>query len=216
MVVKETKKYPNSENDYDHGINTYDFEGKVKILKCQEYVDLINKIKTLTHQLKISEKEILNKTYEIAELEKDYSQTINELNNECEENIQNIQFMRSTAKDKSNQISKLKKEIKDQKYYDEFLKNLENTQHKKIKELDQQHNDKIEKIYYKFNEDLKKYITVNELQKIALKQILKLGFIDMLRMKHKKIVKNQIKELDQKPIENEYLTENKDTKQISK
>ena len=43
-------------------------------------------------------------------------------------------------------------------------------------------------------------ITINQPQNTALKQILELGFVDMLINKHKKIAKDQIKELDSKPV----------------
>lgn len=205
MVVKEINKYPNSEDGFNYGIKiskTDDLEGKVKILKCKEYMGLINEIKALEQQLKVSEKEVLNKTYEIAKLEKGYTQTIDELNRECDENIQNIQFMRETSAkeimNKNNQINHLKKEIKDQTHYDDVLKELEDTQFKKIKELDQQHVDQ-----------LKEYITLNQLQNTALKQIIELSFIDLIRRKHKKIVKRQINVINQKPIKNKYLTHSK-------
>jgi len=38
------------------------------------------------------------------------------------------------------------------------------------------------------------------LQNAVLKQILELGFIDIIRNKHKKIAKDQMKELDTKPV----------------
>jgi seryl-tRNA synthetase len=205
MVVKKIVKYPNSENGYDYRIDiseTDDLDGKVKILKFQEYYDMTKKMETMEQQLKVSEKEILKKTYEIDKLEKGYTETIDELNRECEENIQNIQFMRETSAkeimNKNNQINHLKKEIKDQTHYDDVLKELEDTQFKKIKELDQQHVDQ-----------LKEYITLNQLQNTALKQIIELSFIDLIRRKHKKIVKRQINVINQKPIKNKYLTHSK-------
>jgi chromosome segregation ATPase len=69
-----------------------------------------------------------------------------------------------------------------------------------IKELDQQHIDQLKESYEHFNKEITKYITANQLQNTALKQILELGFIDIIKNKHKQIAKDQIKELDKKPV----------------
>jgi len=89
---------------------------------------------------------------------------------------------------KLNEYDSLKKEI------ESIKKTLEHQTETSLK-LDQQHHDQLKQSYNQFNNDLKKYIAVNQLQNTALKQILELGFIDMIMNKHKKIAKNQIKEL---------------------
>ena len=101
-------------------------------------------------------------------------------------------------------INKTSKELYESKY--ETLKELNQQHHKSMKELSKQqdktienintkHQEQLKQIYDKFNEDLTKYITVNQLQNTALKRILELGFIDLIMNKHKKIAKDQIKEL---------------------
>jgi len=87
-----------------------------------------------------------------------------------------------------------------QKQQDETIKELNKQQDKIIENINMKHQDQLKQIYEKFNKDLTKYITVNQLQNTALKQILELGFIDLIRNKHKKIAKDQIKELDNKPV----------------
>jgi len=96
----------------------------------------------------------------------------------------------------------MKESIKNQKYYEklidkqeESIKKLDQQHHEQLKEIDQQHINQLKESYEQFNKDMTKYITINQLQNTALQQILELGFIDIIRNKHKSIAKDQIKEL---------------------
>jgi len=82
----------------------------------------------------------------------------------------------------------------------EIIEKMDKQHHETIKELNQEQTDYLKQIYDDFNNELKKYITVNQLQNTALKQILELGFIDLIRNKHKKIAKKQIKELKDETV----------------
>jgi len=234
MVVKKIKKvFSEDTKDYNYRIDvskTDDLEGKVKILKYDEYISLTNQIDSLSKHLAFLEKELLNKNREIADLkqkvknEEHYAQIINELNKENNENVQKIQFMRDkTIKDtkqkidnKNMIIANLEQKIKTEEHFAIIIRNLnqknnENIQKiqiakdKTIKELDHQHHEQLRKTFDEFNKDLKKYVAIHQLQNTALKQILKLGFIDSIKGKHKEIAKAQIKDLG----------ENKEVKKIT-
>ena len=83
--------------------------------------------------------------------------------------------------------------------YKETIEKL-NQAYENIEKLDQQHIDQLKEIYEQFNKELQKYIAVNHLQNAALKQILELRFIDLIINKHEKIAKQNIKEIDPKPV----------------
>jgi len=89
---------------------------------------------------------------------------------------------------KKIEINKLENKIKS-------IEENSNKLHETLKELDKQHNNQLNENYDKFNEDLKKYIQIITLQNTGLKQILELGFIDIIMNKHKNIANEQIKEL---------------------
>jgi len=79
-----------------------------------------------------------------------------------------------------------------------YLKILKKTLNinESIEKITKEHQDQLKQSYEQFNKDMTKYIAVNHLQNNALKQILELGFIDIIRNKHKSIAKDQIKELN--------------------
>ena len=95
-----------------------------------------------------------------------------------------------------DEIKKLNAKIEKIEYKLKNIKESEQLLHQTIKELNKEQVDYLKQIYDDFNKELKKYITVNQLQNQALEQILELGLIDIIRNKHKKIAKKQIKELD--------------------
>ena len=82
----------------------------------------------------------------------------------------------------------------------ESIEKITTQQHQITAKITKEYQNQLKESYDKFNEDIKKYITLNQLQNTALKQILELRFIDLIRNKHKKIAKEQIKELDKKPV----------------
>jgi hypothetical protein len=126
------------------------------------------------------------------------------LNNKIKDSEQTIAKQDKEIKqvyEKLNNIEKNNKNIKElERSYHETIKEITREQSKTIKELNKEQVDYLKQIYDEFNNELKKYITVNQLQNTALKQILELGFIDLIRNKHKKIAKKQIKELDDKKV----------------
>ena len=112
------------------------------------------------------------------------------------EHLQNkIESLEKTISKQDDELKQLSVKFENMENNNKTLKELNQNQYKTIEKLDQQHIDQLKESYEQFNNDLKKYIAVNQLQNTALKQILELGFIDMIQNKHKKIAKNQIKEL---------------------
>lgn len=86
--------------------------------------------------------------------------------------------------------------------YKESLKEYNNHQETLLEKFQKQHHEQLEyleknleKYHKEFDLDLVKYITIIALQNDALKDILKLNKIDLLMNKHKKIAKENIKEL---------------------
>ena len=139
-------------------------------------------IKTLRNRLERQRNEIMSKNNEILNYKEDIEKK-HEENKKLEKTIA------------SNEISLIKLEQENK-----TLKQNYEQDNQTIENLWQQHDDKIEKMYNDFNEDLGKYVVINTLQNAAFKQILELGLCDLIRNKHKKIAKNQIKELNTKPV----------------
>jgi len=106
-----------------------------------------------------------------------------------------IESLEKIISKQDDELKQLYVKLENMENNNKTLKELNQNQYKTIEKLDQQHIDQLKESYDKFNKDVTKYITINHLQNTALKQILELGFIDMIRNKHKKIAKNQIKEL---------------------
>ena len=205
--VKATKR--KNSNSYTYKINLkvgeFEHDEKVAILKFNDYELLQKKIENLkinekssketkqleeqNDKLRISNLE-LSKDYEriktkYQEKEKENKELTVQLNN-IEENYEHI--LENTEKNLKHSNDKL---------------------HESIEKITKEHQDQLKQSYDQFNKDMKKYIAVNHLQNNALKQILELGFIDIIRNKHKSIAKDQIKELsnDKKVYE---LVEKKD------
>ena len=88
-------------------------------------------------------------------------------------------------KDLLNEIKRLKEIINNQKQ-----------EYKTIQEIEQIHKETIIKLTNEHKTEIKKYTEQNTILRTILRQIFELGFIDLLRNKHKKIAKKQIKELD--------------------
>ena len=114
-------------------------------------------------------------------------------NKSLKKEIKNLKNDNKTIKQVETTYKEIIEKLNQQQ--DKTIKELNKNQHETLTELDQQHNTQLNENYDKFNEDLKKYIQIITLQNAALKQILELGFIDMIMNKHKKIAKDQIKEL---------------------
>jgi len=112
------------------------------------------------------------------------------------EHLQNkIESLEKTISKQDDELKQLYIKIENLENNNKTLKELNQNQYKTIEKLDQQHIDQLKQSYEQFNNEIKKYLTVNQLQNTALKQILEIGFIDLIRNKHKKIAKDQIKEL---------------------
>ena len=130
-----------------------------------------------------------------------------DLKKENESNKQFIQTLSNNHDIFEKQNIKLTEQVKTQKHYDKLFKDLEKTQSRTIRELDKshtkqlllldkRHNAQINENYKDFHKQLQKYIDVYKLQNKALKDILDLGYIDLIRNKYKKIARDNIKELD--------------------
>ena len=182
MIVKTIKKYKKGKSfRYEIAINKQDLEDlnnieQVTILSNNEYESLQDKIKILKETITNQDKEI-NQLHE-------------KLNN-IEENNKTIKQLETSYKET---IEKLNQQ------QDKNIKELNKNLHETIKDLDQQHSNQLKQTYDEFNKKISNYIQINQVQNQALKQILELGFIELLRNKHKKIAQKNIKELDQKPI----------------
>ena len=112
------------------------------------------------------------------------------------EHLQNkIESLEKTISKQDDELKQLSVKFENMENNNKTLKELNQNQYKTIEKLDQQHIDQLKQSYEQFNNEIKKYLTVNQLQNTALKQILEIGFIDLIRNKHKKIAKDQIKEL---------------------
>ena len=185
MIEKEIKEYKQG-NKTIQRINILkkdNITGKVNILEIQEYKQLKKEIKVLKEAINKYEKEIEHKNRKITNLEE------------------------NKTKDQENIIHELKyaNKLLDQqhetiKHHRETIKEINQQQYKNIEKLDKQHINQLKKTYDQFNKELQKYIAVNHLQNNALKQILELGFIDIIMNKHEKIAKQNIKEIDPKPV----------------
>jgi len=180
---KQGKGYRHEITITKQDIKDLDNAEEVYLLDTKKYEDLKNKIKELQQIITKYEKEIENKNKKIATLEE------------------------NKTKDQENIIHELKyaNKLLDQqhetiKHHRETIKEINQHQYENIEKLNQQHIDQLKETYEQFNKELQKYIAVNHLQNAALKQILELGFIDMIRNKHKKIAKDRIKEFDTKPV----------------
>ena len=185
MIEKEIKEYKQG-NKTIQRINILkkdNITGKVNILEIQEYKQLKKEIKVLKEAINKYEKEIEHKNRKITNLEE------------------------NKTKDQENIIHELKyaNKLLDQqhetiKHHRETIKEINQQQYENIEKLDKQHINQLKKTYDQFNKELQKYIAVNHLQNNALKQILELGFIDIIMNKHEKIAKQNIKEIDPKPV----------------
>ena len=175
MIKKEIKEYKQRDKTIQR-INILkkdNISGTVYILEEQEYNSLQNELKELKENTNIQQRE---------------DKTIKEI----------IEVHQKLVKDLSQQQDKTIREMN--KEHQETTKSITKQQHELTEKITKEHYDQLKQTYDEFNNELKKYITVNQLQNTALKQILELGFIDLIRNKHKKIAKNQIKELSTKPV----------------
>jgi len=166
-----------------------------------------NKIATLEIDTKILQDQ--NKT--INELKKEITETDKRNGKLIVENTELSKKIKHYTKELEDTIANQELRIKEyeinernieqiETIYKKTFENITKQQDKTIENINTKHQDQLKQIYDKFNKDLTKYIAVNQLQNTALKQILELGFIDLIRNKHKKIAKDQIKELDTKPV----------------
>jgi len=194
-------------------------QGEIKQLKIYEMdnetlEEKDKEISDLTVQIQNKNSEIVNLDQDIKKLKESSKETTNitqENNNLVRENtklFKEIKTLKKQLQDQEYENKKLSLKLETiEENYKNILKNNEKNlkeSHDKfyetIEKLTKEHHEQLKESYDKFNEDLKKYISVNQLQNVALKQILELGFIDLIRNKHKIIAKKQIKELDQKPV----------------
>jgi tagatose-1,6-bisphosphate aldolase len=201
MIKKEVKEYKRG-NSHTYRINIAkqdNLTGIVSILTVDEYESLQNQIKKKDETLANQDKEIKelynkidnhDKLYQKIELLDIEHGTLEKRNDKL---IQENTALLRKNKDLENNLSNIDETATKS---NELIKNLHKQQDETIKELDQMHHDQLKETYEQFNKDLTKYITANNLQNTALKRILELGFIDLIRNKHKKIAKNQIKEID--------------------
>jgi predicted nucleic acid-binding Zn-ribbon protein len=138
MIEKEIKEYKQG-NDTVQRINIRkidNFKGKVCILEINEYKELITENKTLKEKVAKQNNEI-NELKETVFIQKKEDKT--------------IQSMMEIQQKTIGEISRQK---------DETIEKLDKQHHEILKELGHQHQDKLEQIYDKFNEELKKYITL--------------------------------------------------------
>jgi hypothetical protein len=170
MIEKEIKEYTQGNKNIQriNILKSDNLDGKVVILTPEEYEEI---------------------QMELAQAGEAFTQT------------------HDTAQDCLKKREILENQIKNQKHYDKLYKDLEkqqlktlvameNSYKKTVKELDNQHNKQMTKNTKEFTTTLEKYIAIYQLQNKALKDILNLGYIDLIRNKYKKIAKDNIKELD--------------------
>jgi predicted nuclease with TOPRIM domain len=216
MIEKEVKKYARTgAKGYNYRINLSkqdNLNGTVSILTVYEYKSLQNQISSQHTTIAKQDKKIKG-LYSKIDNHDELQQKIELLGTENE--------MLEKRNDKL--ITENTELLRQNKYFKKELTNIEDMTNKfniLIKDLQKQHDNAIEKLnkenisqlkesYDKFNEDLTKYITLNQLQNTALKRILELGFIELIRNKHKKIAKANIKKIDNKPVL-EYVLKEKD------
>jgi hypothetical protein len=184
MIKKEVKEYKQRDKTIQriNILKSDNISGTVYIFEEKEYNILMKEIATLKELIVNQDND--NKI--MGELKETHQETIKELTQKQDETIEKL----------------------DKKYH-ETIKKLNQDKDQTIKELNKESMVQLKSSYDQFNAELKKYITVNQLQNTALKQILELGFLDLIRNKHKRIAKDQIKELnkDNKVYE---LTEKKE------
>jgi len=196
MIEKEVKKYARTgAKGYNYRINLSkqdNLTGKIFILTVDEYKSLQNKL--------ISQDET------IAKQDKEIKEMHSKIDNhdKLEQKIELLDIEHEIIEKRNDKLIKENTDLlRENKALKNELVNIDDLTNKfndLIKDLDKQHNKELKDSYNQFHSELTKYITVNQLQNTALKQILELGFIDLIRNKHKKIAKDQIKELDTKPV----------------
>ena len=185
MIIKQVKEYERKKGtgifNYRINISKQDnLNSEVAILNLDEYDKIQDNIKQLENQVQNQNSQTDNK---IIEYKKQLSNKDNEIE-KLKTKIQDLQELKQTLEDMGK-----------------ILDERDTKQKETIKELDQQHTDQLKESYTKFNEDINKYIALNQLQNQALKNIASLGFMDMIRNKHKNIAKETIKKaIDEKPV----------------
>jgi len=202
MIEKEVKKYARTgAKGYNYRINLSkqdNLTGNVFILTVDEYESLQNQLISQDETIAKQDKEIKELHTKIDNHDK-LEQKIELLNIEHENYEKRNDKLIKENTELLKQNKQFKKELTDindiTTKFNKLIIDLQKQQDKTIENINTKHQDQLKQIYDKFNEDLTKYITVNQLQNTALKRILELGFIDLIMNKHKKIAKDQIKEL---------------------
>jgi chromosome segregation ATPase len=202
MIVKTIKKYKKGNGfRYEISINKKDIEElnntkEVNIFENSEYKSLQNQINSL-------KRTIDNKNKEISSHEKN-NKTTKEASDKIKKKIELLDIEHEMLEKRNDKLilenTELLRQNKSLKNELANIDELTNKFNDLITNLDKQHNDQLKDSYEKFNAEITKYIAVNQLQNMALKQIQGLGLLDLIRNKHKKIARDEIKELDTKPV----------------
>ena len=218
VIKKKVSKYKRGDSfGYRINISKTDNLSKdenIIILKNIEYKTLNDNItdceKTINdsnHELKKTKNKLLSCNKTLNDFKKEINETNKRNGKLMVENTELLKQIKNIEKEFEQTIANQELELKEyeinsknieqiESIYKETLEKVANQQDKTMQELNEKYHNQLNEIYNNFKKDLEKYITVNQLQNAALKQILELGFIDLIRNKHKKIAKKQIKELD--------------------
>jgi len=113
----------------------------------------------------------------------------------------------SEYKEMEEKIKKLEYEQKEHGQYKIAVERLEKTLEKintenlnKIIEINKDHANELNELNEKNKKEFKKLIVTVNILKAALENIARLGFVDILRSKHKQIANDQVQKIDKKPV----------------
>ena len=165
MVVKEVKKYPRAKGGgFNYSINIAkkdNLEGKVKILRCKDYIELTNKLNNLEKKIN----------------EEDKQKIKNLQNEESEKRIEIVGTLNKTIEEKNKKIASIENTIKELQNENNELNLKEKDNRRLIKENTELYskNNTIEKRltskYQNIIDDFKKQIQdqENEKDKLSMK-----------------------------------------------
>jgi chromosome segregation ATPase len=198
--------------------NIANYEKTINSLN-QELETTKNKLlshKKTKNDLKDTKKEIINLNKENGKLMVENTnllkklagyESLEESNRELQQKLNNFENIEAKNQGLKETIAKQNLKLKEyetnnenigkiEKIYKETLEKITKQQDETIKELNQQFHNQAKENNDEFNRKLEKYIAVNLRQNEALKEILNLGFLDLIRNKHKKLANKNIEKLD--------------------
>jgi chromosome segregation ATPase len=202
-------------------LNIKDFENlqKKESVEKQEAVAILNKkINDSESIIKDKDKEILelklslqSKNDKIDTLEKNTKELQKENNTLdlrerdnnklIKENTELLRKNRTIKKELTSKYQTQIDELNNQVFKLETINNSKDNELQNTEKIYQKQHNQLQEKYDQLNKDLTKSIALNQLQNQAFKIILELGLFDLIRNKHKKIAKEQIKKLDhEKPV----------------